>query len=96
MMRLCRASGIRRILPARLGCDDLRRVRVGAVAEDRRARKLQVGDRFTTESGEREVIGRPYSSAGGKMVHARVQYIDQPATAVVWLWGAHERVSVKR
>jgi len=28
------------------------------------------GDRFSTESGEREVVGRPYSSTGGKMVHA--------------------------
>ncbi len=28
------------------------------------------------------------------MVHARVQYIGRPATAVLWVWGAHERVSV--
>jgi len=28
------------------------------------------------------VVGRPYSSAGGKMVHARVQYIGQAAMAV--------------
>src|SRR2546427_12688647 len=35
MMRLRRASAIRRILLARLGCDDLRRVRVGVVAAAR-------------------------------------------------------------
>jgi len=58
--------------------------------------KLQIGDRFSTESGEREVVGRPYTSAGGKMVHERVQYIGQPTTAVLWVWGAHERVSVRR
>jgi hypothetical protein len=45
--------------------------------------QLQIGDRFSTESGEREVVGRPYTSGGGKTVHARVQYIGQPATAVV-------------
>jgi len=58
--------------------------------------QIQIGDRFSTESGGREVVGRPYSSAGGKMVHARVQSIGQPATAVLWVWGAHERVAVKR
>jgi len=38
----------------------------------------------------------PRQSSDGKMVHARVQYIGQPAPAVVWVWGAHEKVSVKR
>jgi len=58
--------------------------------------QLQPGDRFTTESGEREVVGCRYSSVCGKMVHARVQHIGQPATAVILVRGAHERVSVKR
>jgi hypothetical protein len=31
-----------------------------------------------------------------KMVYARVQYIGQPATKVLWVWGAHERVAVRR
>src|SRR6266478_4009374 len=35
------------------------------------------------------------TSAGGKRVHARVQYVGQPATAVVWVWGAHERIGIK-
>jgi len=34
--------------------------------------QLQVGDRFRDESGEWEVIGRPYTTAGGKTSHVRV------------------------
>ena len=45
--------------------------------------KLRVGDRFTTESGGLEVVGRPYSSAGGKMVYARVQSLRLAGSAVV-------------
>ncbi len=44
---------------------------------------LQVGDRFKDETGEWEVVRPPYSTAGGKIVHARVQTIDQPARAEV-------------
>jgi len=58
--------------------------------------ELQVADRLVDERAEWQVIGRPYSSADGKMVHARVQYIGQPATVVVWMWGAHEKASVRR
>jgi len=42
--------------------------------------QLQVGDRVV-ETGEWAVVGRPYSTAGGKIVHARVQRIDQPPSA---------------
>jgi len=35
--------------------------------------QLQVGDRLTDATGEWEVVGRPYTTAGGKIVHARVQ-----------------------
>ena len=34
--------------------------------------QLQVGDRFVDETGEWEVVGRPYTSAGGKSAHAHV------------------------
>src|SRR5256712_12868619 len=57
---------------------------------------LQVGDRFSDETGEWEVTVRPYTSPGGKNVHARVRRLDQPATAEDRTWGAHEKVSVKR
>ena len=58
--------------------------------------QLQVGDRFADETGEWEVVGRPYSTASGKSVHARVQRIDQPASAEVRSWDAFMRISVKR
>src|SRR2546425_7030839 len=38
---------------------------------------LQIGDRITNETG-----GRPYTTAGGKISHARVQRVDQPASVV--------------
>ena len=58
--------------------------------------QLQIGDRFADETGEWEVTVRPYTSPGGKNVHARVRRMDQPATAEDRTWGAHEKVSVKR
>lgn len=51
--------------------------------------ELQVGDRFSEETGEWEVVGRPYTTAGGK--NARVRVVTE-----VKLWGAYEKVSVKR
>src|SRR2546426_7498096 len=38
----------------------------------------------------------PYTSPGGKNVHARVRRVDQPATAEERTWGAHERIAVRR
>jgi hypothetical protein len=58
--------------------------------------ELQVGDRLTDETVEWEVIGRPYTTAGGRMVHARVQKIDQPASWEIRSWDALKRVSAKR
>jgi hypothetical protein len=57
--------------------------------------QLQVGDRLADETGEWEVIGLPYSAAGGKIVQVRVQRAghDRPGFRT---YGAHERVSVKR
>ncbi len=58
--------------------------------------QLHVGDRLIDETGEWEVTVRPYTSPGGKNVHARVRRVDQPATAEERTWSAHERISVKR
>jgi hypothetical protein len=33
--------------------------------------QLQVGDRYTDETGEWEVVGWPFTFGGGKVVHAR-------------------------
>ena len=58
--------------------------------------QLKVGDRLADETGEWEVTVQPYTSPGGKNVHARVRRMDQPATAEERTWGAHERIAVKR
>jgi hypothetical protein len=34
---------------------------------------LKLGDRFTDETGEYEIIGRPYTTNAGKDVHVRVR-----------------------
>jgi hypothetical protein len=43
------------------------------------------------ETGEWEIIARPYTTNAGKDAHVRVQKVGQVRT-----WGAHERISVKR
>jgi len=58
--------------------------------------QLQVGDRFSDESGEWEVIGRPYTTAGGKNSHVRVQRVDKPGATESRLWGSYEKVTVIR
>jgi hypothetical protein len=57
---------------------------------------LKVGDHLVDETGEWEVVSRPYTSNAGKDAHARVQKVSQPAVTEVRNWGAHERISVKR
>jgi hypothetical protein len=58
--------------------------------------ELKIGDCLVDETGEWEVIGRPYTITGGKYAHVRVQMFGQPAISELRTWGAHERVSVKR
>jgi hypothetical protein len=58
--------------------------------------ELRVGDRFVDETGEWEVIGRPYTTACGQTAHVRVQPAVNPDTTQLRTWGAHERISVKR
>jgi len=58
--------------------------------------QLQVGHRFSDESGEWEIASHPHTTGGGKIVHARVRRVDQPAVMEDRTWGAHERISVKR
>jgi hypothetical protein len=57
---------------------------------------LQFGDRLVDERGEWRVAGKPYTSSGGKIVSVRVESVRQPGTTNVQVWGAHERVTVKR
>jgi hypothetical protein len=59
--------------------------------------RLQIGDRLTDETGEYEVIGRPYTTARGKDARVRVQRVGKkPGGSEIRIWRAHERVSVKR
>jgi len=58
--------------------------------------ELQVGDRLTDETGDWEVMGRPYTTAGGKDARVRVQRVGKPGGTEIRIWRAHERVSVKR
>jgi hypothetical protein len=57
---------------------------------------LRVGDRLIDETGEWEVIGPPYTTAGGKDARVRVQRVGKPDGTEIRIWRAHERVSVKR
>ena len=58
--------------------------------------QLQIGDRLADETGDWEVIGRPYTITGGKYARVRVQGLGQPAISELRTWGAHERISVRR
>jgi hypothetical protein len=57
---------------------------------------LQIGDRLADETGEWEIIGRPYTTNAGKDVHVRVKRVDNAEVTMIRSWTAHERVSVKR
>jgi hypothetical protein len=57
--------------------------------------RLLLGDRIVDETGEYEVIGRPYTTAAGKNAHARVKRVGSEVT-MIRVWGAHERVAVRR
>jgi hypothetical protein len=58
--------------------------------------ELRVGDHLTDETGEWEVIGRPYTTAGGRTARVRVQRVGKPYDHHLRTWSAHERISVKR
>jgi hypothetical protein len=58
--------------------------------------QLLPGDRLVDETGEYEVIGRPYTTRAGKNAHVRVQRVDNPEVTMIRSCGAHERVLVMR
>jgi len=51
---------------------------------------------MTDSSGEWQVVGRPYTTAGGKNSHVRVQRVDKPGVTETRLWGSYEKVAVIR
>jgi hypothetical protein len=40
--------------------------------------QLQIGDRLANETGEGVVIGRPYTTARGKIAHVGVRRVGRP------------------
>jgi hypothetical protein len=58
--------------------------------------ELRVSDRLADATGEWEVIGQPYTTAGGRIVHARVQRINEPDSWEIRNWDASRRISVGR
>ena len=45
-------------------------------------------------SGKR--VGRPYTTAGGKNSHVRLQRVDKPGVTETRVWGSYEKVTVMR
>jgi len=50
--------------------------------------QLRIGYQFADETGEWEIIARPYTTAGGKTAHVRVQRVGQPDVTDLRTWGA--------
>jgi len=57
--------------------------------------QLKIGDWLRDETGEYEVVARPYTAAGGKTANVRVKRVDSGAE-MFRVWGAHELIAVKR
>jgi hypothetical protein len=57
---------------------------------------LQLGDLLGDERSEWQVIGRPFTTAGSKTAHVRVESVKNPGVTEIRSWEAHERVHVKR
>jgi hypothetical protein len=54
---------------------------------------LRLGDVLSDEIAEWRVIGRPYTTSGGKVVNIRVESVKQPGVAQMRAYDAHERVA---
>jgi hypothetical protein len=48
---------------------------------------LKIGDRLADERSEWQVIGRPYTTAGGKTAHVRVESVKQPGVTEIAVGG---------
>jgi hypothetical protein len=57
--------------------------------------QLRVGDRFTDETGEWEIVSRPYGTVGGKTIHARVRKVGELAVTEERTWSTYEKVTVQ-
>jgi hypothetical protein len=57
---------------------------------------LQLGDRIVDVRGEWRVVGRPYTTAAGKVARVRVELDGQPQIHEIRAWSAHERIAERR
>ena len=57
---------------------------------------IQIGDRFTDEEGEWEVVSHPATLHGAKSLRARIRRVEQPAAERDVTWPAHVRVEIRR
>jgi hypothetical protein len=57
---------------------------------------IQIGDRFTDEEGEWEVVSHATTLYGAKSLRARVRRTEQPAAERDVTWPAHVRVEIRR
>ena len=57
---------------------------------------LRVGDRFTENEFEWEIVSHPEHLHGGKTLCARVQRPGLPESERQMTWAAHDRVEVRR
>ena len=57
---------------------------------------LQIGDRFTAEGFEWEVLTHPTAMHGAKRLRARIVRPGVPETEREVTWPAHERVTIRR
>ena len=58
--------------------------------------EIQIGDRFTDEGFEWQVLTHPAALHGGKSLRARVQRAGLPETERDMTWPAHVRVEIRR
>ena len=58
--------------------------------------EIQIGDRFTDEGFEWQVMTHPAALHGGKSLRARVQRAGLPETERDMTWPAHVRVEIRR
>ena len=58
--------------------------------------EIQIGDRFTDEGFEWQVLTHPAALHGGKSLRARVQRAGRPETERDMTWPAHVRVEIRR
>ena len=57
---------------------------------------IQIGDRFTDEEGEWEVVSHPATLHGAKSLRARVKRTAPPADERDVTWPAHVKVEIRR